>query len=94
MPVEGDPTDQTGKVSLHSKDSDERFCSLKSLSSSSDPPRLTESKTSSVSPRNSSLTNEASVTRKVDILKCPKCDKEYTSDEHADLLDHIELCCE
>ncbi|KAL3862979.1 hypothetical protein ACJMK2_004835 [Sinanodonta woodiana] len=29
-----------------------------------------------------------------DVLRCPKCSKEYTSDKHADLLEHIDICCE
>lgn len=96
-----DTADQPKVVSIDSKDSEERFCSLRSLSSASDPAKTEEHKTKSLSPRNSSLSPrsstldiESQARTKVDILKCPKCDKEYTSDEHADLLEHIEICCE
>ena len=110
-----DTEDQTRVVSINSKDSGERFCSLKSLSSFSDQSKGSEHKVKSLSPRGSTasprdlsprnsdvrssdvdfpLNNEERTRTSADILKCPKCDKEYSSDEHADLLEHIEICCE
>ena len=102
MPADGD---QDKRNSINSRDSDERFCSLKSLSSFSEPIRPTGQNVDTTSPRsrslndkiyeqNSSLISEVPAQRQVDILKCPKCDKEFTSDKHADLLEHIEICCE
>ncbi|XP_021355569.1 uncharacterized protein LOC110451731 isoform X2 [Mizuhopecten yessoensis] len=29
-----------------------------------------------------------------ELLTCPKCRKEFTSDKHGELLEHIELCCD
>ena len=103
--------DQTRVVSINSKYSFERFCSLKSLSSVSDHSKSGEQKVKSLSPRGSAASprdmsprnsdvshpvNSDVRTRRssMDILKCPKCDKDYSSDEHADLLEHIEICCE
>lgn len=92
------------------KDSSEHFCSLKSLSSFSDQSKSSEHKVKSLSPRGSTaspkdlsprnsgvslpVNSDGRTRTSVDILKCPKCDKEYSSDEHADLLEHIEICCE
>ena len=92
------------------KDSGEHFCSLKSLSSFSDQSKGSEHKVKSLSPRGSTasprdlsprnsdvsfpVNSEERTRTSVDILKCPKCDKEYSSDKHGDLLEHIEICCE
>lgn len=102
-----EPADQTRVASINSKDSEDRFCSLKSFSSTSNHSKTDEHKTKSLSPRNHSspgedliparswsVNNDTRTRLSEDTLKCPKCDKEYSSDEHADLLDHIEICCE
>jgi len=28
------------------------------------------------------------------VLTCPKCAREFMSDKHSELLDHIEVCCD
>ncbi|XP_069139944.1 uncharacterized protein [Argopecten irradians] len=53
---------------------------------------ITESHSSRSSPRSSTCVSPRSSQK--ELLTCPKCRKEFTSDRHGELLEHIELCCD
>ncbi|XP_033757377.1 TNFAIP3-interacting protein 2-like isoform X2 [Pecten maximus] len=51
-----------------------------------------ECRSSTCSPRSSP--NASPRSSQKELLTCPKCRKEFTSDKHGELLEHIELCCD
>ncbi|XP_045190567.2 NF-kappa-B essential modulator-like [Mercenaria mercenaria] len=79
-----------------SKKSDDDYNSLNASSISSKErcspsPRHSPRSSRDNSPINSGLQQNLT-TKTGDVLRCPKCNKEFTSDEHPELLEHMDSC--